>query len=334
MLISENRKSALPRRDRSEGEFVLAVDSGGTKTLCTLARIDQDKQWSILGTGRAEAGNPRAIGLDKSAQTIAHSVRLAKAEAGLDSFPCHRALFAVAGTLHAPIRDELCEQLRRLELAEECFVIPDLIPLLAGCGKHVSIGLISGTGSVGIGRDPTGKYAIAGGWGPLLGDDGSGFSIGRAVLRASLRQLEVGQTAHGLVDTVCKTLQASTSLDVKAVIANAIESRDLVASLAPVVLAAAQDNDPLGQEIVTAAAVDLADIIQTLMNRLAISPDGQVIALSGGILRADSPLTEELAKELAGRGFAVKLDVIDDPISPILNMLAQPELSSEFEILP
>ncbi len=334
MLIRENRKSGLPRQDRSDGELVLAVDSGGTKTSCTLARIGENRKWSILGTGRADAGNPRAIGLEESAKAIAHSVRLAKAEAGLDSFPCHRALFAVAGTLHVPIREDLCRRLERLELAEECSVIPDLIPIVAGCGADASIGLIAGTGSVGIGRDTLGRYAIVGGWGPLLGDDGSGFAIGRAALRACLTHLESGQLSQGLVEEVCRLLQAYTSLDVKTVIANSNDLRELVASLAPIVLAASQRKDPVGLAIVAKAARDLADTVQVLQTRLAIASDKMVIVLSGGILRVDSPLTYELAKELNGRGFQAKLETIDDPILPILNMLTQPKLPSEFEILP
>lgn len=334
MLTHLNITSSMSHRDRSSGELVLAVDSGGTKTSCVLARIGADKQYTILGTGRAAAGNPRAVGLDAAARAIAESVKLAKAEAGIDGFPCHRALFAVAGTLHERIRDGLCQRLGEMELAEECYVVPDLIPLVAGCGSAVSIGLIAGTGSVAIGRDALGRYAVAGGWGPLLGDDGSGFAIGRSALRATLSQLESGESTSGLAKQVCETLGASTSLGMKATLADTADLRELVASLAPIVLSEANGADPLCVAIIAKAATDLAEIIQSLQTRLEIPPAGMNIALSGGILQAKSPLIDQLSEQLNARGFQATLQRIDDPVLPILNMLAQPELPRQSEILP
>lgn len=334
MLIPEDMKSGSTFRDRSDGNLVLAVDSGGTKTSCSLACMGDKEKWTILGTGRSSAGNPRAIGLEASVRAIAESVKLAKAEAGLDSFPCHRGLFAVAGTLHGPIRQDLCRRLTELELAEECFVVPDLIPLVAGSSSAVSIGLIAGTGSVAIGQDSLGRYSVAGGWGPLLGDDGSGFAIGRATLRAALSRLESGKTPSGLVAQVCQALGAYTSSEMKAAITDAADLRALVASLAPVVLTESNQADPLCVAIIARAATDLADMVQSLQTRLQISSEGMTISLSGGILQAKSPLVNQLAKELTVRGFRAKLEQIDDPVIPILNMLAQPELPRQLEILP
>lgn len=334
MLIPEKTTSSSPNRDQSDGELVLAVDSGGTKTSCVLARISANRECTILGTGRSTAGNPRVIGLETSAQAIAESVKLAKAEAGLDSFPCHRALFAVAGTLNEPIRTELCRILSDMELAEECFVVPDLIPLVVGSDSTVSIGLIAGTGSVAIGRDRQGSFAVAGGWGPLLGDDGSGFAIGRAALRATLLSLESGIRAGGLVDQVCQALGADSCREMKTRIADATDLRDLVASLAPIVLSDENATDPLCVAIISKAAADLVEMIKSLRARLHIPTDGIKIAFSGGVLQEQTPLIDQLIRELASNGFKAKLERIEDPTIPILNMLLETDLPMQFEILP
>lgn len=334
MLSPENITSSSANRDHSDGELVLAVDSGGTKTSCVLARIGADKQCTILGTGRSSAGNPRAVGLEASAYAISESVESARAEAGLDSFPCHRALFAVAGTLQESIRDELRRLLSDMDLAEECFVVPDLIPLIAGSEPAVSIGLIAGTGSVAIGRGTQGRYAVAGGWGPLLGDDGSGFAIGRAALRATLRSFECGEMESGLIGQVCQAINATTLGDIKAKIADADDLRKLVASLAPIVLSESNATDPLCVAIVSQAAADLAEMVLSLKARLQIPADGMEIAISGGVLKRNSPLTEQLARELVAQGIEAKLKRVDDPTLPILKMLSQPNLPSRFEILP
>ncbi|MEW4564534.1 BadF/BadG/BcrA/BcrD ATPase family protein [Bremerella sp. JC770] len=319
---------------KSDGELVLAVDSGGTKTSCTLARIDANRQWTILGTGLTTGGNPRAIGVEAAASAIAQSVRLATAASGHERSPIRRALFAVAGTLHQGIRDDLRQRLSALQLAEQCIVVPDLMPLIAGSDLGISIGLIAGTGSVAIGRDSQGKYAVAGGWGPLLGDDGSGFAIGRAALRATLSDLEAGKSIEGLASQVCEALSAYTSQEMKAVVADAADLRALIASLAPIVLADANRSDPLCQSIVTTAAGDLAELIKTLQSRLQLPTDSMQIALSGGLLQANSGLNEQLSKELTAQGIEAQFTLINDPTIPILNMLVQGNVPDSFEILP
>jgi N-acetylglucosamine kinase-like BadF-type ATPase len=81
-------------------------------------------------------------------------------------------------------RRALARRLRRF--APRVLVISDVeAAYLAALGAVPGVLLLAGTGSIALGRDRRGRFARAGGLGPLLGDDGSAFSIGRAWLRAA-----------------------------------------------------------------------------------------------------------------------------------------------------
>lgn len=315
------------------GDLVLAVDGGGTKTICRLARVTFDGQWEVLGSGSAAGSNPRTAGLDEAAQRIATSVKQARNDANLTDTPCQHALLAIAGTLDRTIREQLTHRVTTLDIATHVRVIPDLLPLVA-LEEGPAIGIIAGTGSVGVGRDAGGQLAIAGGWGPLLGDDGSGFALGKAAIRATLKRLEGGTRLSGLATAVCQHFDASTAAEIKAAMAAAVDPRALVAQLAPVVLQQAQQWEPEANAIIVRAASDLADLVRQLHARLALRERDLPVTVSGGLFQAGSLLADELTRAIHNRGFEVALRRVTDPTELVLAMVAQGKVPRQIEVLP
>ncbi|GAA4421163.1 BadF/BadG/BcrA/BcrD ATPase family protein [Bremerella cremea] len=335
VLMATSKQSKLSiSTPPAVGELILAVDGGGTKTRCTLAEVGPLGKWRVLGTGNAGASNPRVVGVDAAAAAISEAVQIAKAEAGLDSFPCHRGLFAIAGTLHLPIRQALSERLAQLELADHEDVMPDLLPLIMDDTKNEVVALVSGTGSVGVGRDLQGNVAIAGGWGPWLGDDGSGFSLGRQALRQTLRALESGTPLSPMQVAICDELEAENAIAIKTRLAEANDQRELLARVAPVVLSTAMQNEPDAQAIVAHGAEELASLVQSVQSRLRLKQNPMRIVVSGGIFQAGGYLRDALQKSLEQKGITPKFTPIDDPTTPILKMLVRGMTSDDYQILP
>src|SRR3990170_4420420 len=78
--------------------------------------------------------------------------------------------------------------MKRIGLKARILIVNDaLVALEAGTPGQPGIVIISGTGSIAYGRNAAGEAARSGGWGHVLGDEGSGYWIGRAALRAVLR---------------------------------------------------------------------------------------------------------------------------------------------------
>ena len=112
-------------------------------------------------------------------------------------------------------RRALARRLRRF--APRVLVISDVeAAYLAALGAEPGVLLLAGTGSIALGRDGSGRWARAGGLGPLLGDDGSAFSIGRAWLRADAipparaRQLATAPDAGARIAALAPTVLRPT----------------------------------------------------------------------------------------------------------------------------
>ena len=140
---------------------------------------------------------------------------------------------------------------RRLRsLATRVRVLSDAqVALLGALGERPGLLLLSGTGSIVVGRDAAGRWARAGGFGPLLGDEGSAFWLGREWLRATTG----GEDFHA----ARRFMRAPDAV-----------SR--IASLAPRVLARARRGDGRARAIVRAGQTALARQALDVSRRLGL----------------------------------------------------------------
>lgn len=278
----------------------LGFDAGGSKTVC----LAGDRS-SVLGRGEGGPANPNVAGLDGFRSALAASARGA-----LDSVGHRRAVAAwigVAGSERPAVRDSL----RRVALealdADEVLISHDARLLLAAAGVRSGIAVVAGTGSSVYGRAADGREVTVGGWGHLLGDEGSGYDIARRALRA------VSQSAdgRGAPTRLSEAIPAALGVeDVAALRERCYPARSVseVAGLARIVLDLAA-GDAVSASIVAAAAADLALAVNTCWRRLNLSPGLPItVVAAGGLLRPGSPLLAELAERLHGqdRGYGVR----------------------------
>ena len=77
------------------------------------------------------------------------------------------------------------------QIAERLMIVNDArLVLAAGTPAGHGVGLICGTGSIAFGRSPDGKMSRAGGWGYILGDEGSGYDIAIQAMRAATQAID------------------------------------------------------------------------------------------------------------------------------------------------
>lgn len=159
---------------------VIGVDAGGSKTAALLA----DLGGIVVAQGSAGGANPHNLGLAAAADQIKAAVNSAWAASQTDSSECLAIYAGVAGVATAAEALVLSKQLTLL--APKVAVGSDLlIALRAALPKGAGVLLLSGTGSAayGIGRNQ--ETAQAGGWGQVVGDPGSGLTLGKAALKAA-----------------------------------------------------------------------------------------------------------------------------------------------------
>ena len=162
-------------------ELVIGIDGGGSKTQALVATLDG----LVLGRGTAGASNYQGVGLLAAQAAIDQAIEAALADTGLPKVVVRSVCLGLAGVGRADDRAIFDDWVRK-RLPGAAFRVANDAELVLAAGSEAGWGLavIAGTGSIAYGRNPAGVIARAGGWGPLLGDEGSGYAIGRAAFRA------------------------------------------------------------------------------------------------------------------------------------------------------
>jgi N-acetylglucosamine kinase-like BadF-type ATPase len=169
--------------------------------------------------------------------------------------------------------------------------------LAAGTPNGWGLALISGTGSIAYGTAPDGVIARAGGWGYLFGDEGSGYAIGVAALRAVAQATDGRATATLLTQAVLThwSLPHATAL-ISHVYRGSV-TRAEIAALARLVDSAATEGDAVADAILRNAAYALALAAATVCERIAL-PGPTPCALAGGVLLGSRNLRAHLESAL------------------------------------
>jgi glucosamine kinase len=173
-------------------------------------------------------------------------------------------------------------------------VVHDTRLVLAAAGLDTGIALIAGTGSVAYGRDTRGREARVGGWGWLLGDDGSGVWVTREAVREVLRRLDTGEPEGAMGEAILAATGARRSGELTGRMHQLREPGEW-AALAGLVFDAA-DRDDGAARIVERAAAELSRLVETVRARLEVTDP---VVIAGGLL-LNQPLLEAALRERLG----------------------------------
>jgi glucosamine kinase len=270
------------------------VDGGGSKTHVIIARADDG---SVVAEAEG-AGSAVAPGhAPESARVIAGAVAaaLAKLEEGERSISL--LVVGVAGVGRKDERDNLAAALEDLDVAEEVVVETDAeIALEDAFNGGAGIILIAGTGSIAHGRGPTGIRARCGGWGPKLGDEGSGAWIGRRALGIVAAAHDGREAPTALTGAILTAAQLNEPEELIPWAA-AADAKTL-AALAPVVFATAA-TDPRAKALVDLAAEELVLHVRALSQQLFGDERADIgVAFAGGLMKKASPLRKRVEHRL------------------------------------
>jgi len=262
--------------------FFLGVDGGQSGTTAIIG----DETGRVLGQGDAGPCNHAGAGEGrvKLERAVRTSLKLACEDAGLDP---NSVQFAVAcfGMSGGP--EDKQEILAALLRAERLLVTTDAVTALAGATAHGrGVITIAGTGSIAFGRNAAGDTARAGGWGYVFGDEGGAFDLVRQSLRASLRMEEGWGPPTSLRATLLQATGTASANQALHLFYTDQWPRSRVATLAPLVDAAALAADAVAAEIVNRAAIDLAMLAASVRQQLWQPGDAVEVAYIGGVFES------------------------------------------------
>jgi N-acetylglucosamine kinase-like BadF-type ATPase len=302
--------------------LVLGIDGGGSKTVCWLTSAEHGAPPTPLGRGLSGPANPQSVGWPAAVTELNRAVDGALADAGMPVAPLAAACVALAGGDRDSVRRPLEQWAAERRLAARFLATHDALPILAaGTPEGHGVALISGTGSFAFGRNAAGTFARAGGWGYLFGDEGSGYAIALAGLRAVAQAADGRGPQTQLTERLLAELQIDAPAKlVEAVYSNAADRRGL-ARLAALILETAERGDTVAVRIVASAANELADMVAAVVRSLALEREQYALALTGGVLIHSANLRSELAKCLATRQCAPgSVQSVPEPVSGAVHL--------------
>jgi N-acetylglucosamine kinase-like BadF-type ATPase len=287
-------------------ELVLGIDAGGTFTRCNIANTSG----RILSAGIAGPSNVNFI----SPSSARRSFEKALTEATC-TISGKIAMAVVAGP-HLP--DKVSALVSHYSKAKTVLLIDEFTAALAaGLCRTGGWGVVvlAGTGSFCKGRTADGKEAYSGGWGPLVGDDGSSYDIARNALRAVARAYDERSEKTLLTDIMLSHLKIQRVPDLKRRLYRPPFKRHKLAALSQFVSQAASRGDRVAKEILRNAGVRLADLAAPVAVALFEDKAPFPIVLSGGVLQGE-PLVASATKEKL-QELRPNAEVIVSPLEPI-----------------
>jgi glucosamine kinase len=273
-------------------QHVIGIDAGGTKTVCLLA--DEDGQ--IVSRARGAGANLQAVG-ELQVEKILHTL-MAQVLGDRRIVPAAICL-GIAGVDRPNDAAIVSDIMHRIGLNSRIVIVNDaLIALETGAPGQPGVVIISGTGSIAYGRNANGEAARSGGWGYVLGDEGSGYWIGRAALRAVLRAADYRGPRTLLTQMLLDHFQVSQpQLLLHEVYHHHLEPA-AIGALATCVQVAFSEGDEAAAGILRGAADELEGSALSVARRLDLIAEPFTFILSGGIFRAVPWLAQELAARL------------------------------------
>ena len=282
-------------------KYYLGIDGGGTKTTAAVS----DENSNIIAKATGKTINFYSVGMEASRRNLKEVIDELIKKLGTD---CFEAAFIGCSALDdeadKATLDALCGGIinaNKIAMNSDVYVA-----LKSANGNCVAV---CGTGSMAVGEKADGSIAVTGGWGHIIGDEGSAYSIAVNALKKCCLLCDKNESAPLLkaaenyfgVDNFRKAID---------IIYSAETAKDFIAGFAANVAALANENCEVSKNIIASEAKAYAQTVITLIGELENCP---VVSLYGGVFQHNPTFRAEFEKELKTVYPEIKTEILDMP---------------------
>lgn len=262
--------------------LVLGIDGGGTHTVALVAEAATG---TVLGRGASGPSNIQAVGVEAALRELEAAVAAAFQSANLPRTKVAAACLGLAGIDLTEGLDIIRGWADAVSLSEKITVANDATLLFAaGTPDGWGLAIICGTGSIAFTLDRNGKDGRAGGWGYLLGDEGSAWQVGLMGLRAACRAADDAGPKTKLLDVFLANLGTRDPRDFIPAVYRGVWDRASIAGLAPLVVEAAEAGDDVAHKLVVQQVTELARTAVAAVDANQLPRLGLPVAVAGGLI--------------------------------------------------
>jgi N-acetylmuramic acid 6-phosphate etherase len=317
--------------------LILGIDGGGSHTRAWLGRMGLEPDGALridrLGIGRSGGSNPRVEGMELACRNLMGAIEAAFASAQLQRRPLDALCMGLAGAGRPEEQRAVGAWVDSQQLAKRVEVCGDVELILDAAGVEVGsdgdsfrlrptdllprIAVLAGTGSNAFAATSLGERCNVGGWGPWIGDEGSGYGIACEGLRLATQAVDQIGPMTGMVDAFNRHWGVTEPRDwISKLYAM---PRQQVASLAVVVFDQAARGDELAGRVIDQGAMALAKLARSLAAQLGC--ERYHLLMAGGLLVGYEQYRQLLLKQLNQPG-AIPV-VIEEPVVGALRRAGQ-----------
>lgn len=271
--------------------YFLGIDGGGTRSTAAVA----DDRGNIVARASGESINYYSVGMDEARKHLAAILAELKNRYGISRFDC---AYIGMSALNQEADNELMQRFaagvvpsRRIMMHSDAYIALNALTF----GKPGML-VISGTGSTAVARDGDGRYLHVGGWGYMLGDQGSAYDIALKGIRSAFRSFE-GMEEPTMLEESVKSHFAVTRLpEMVDVVYNPVIPRHVLAEFAVRVSECAKLGDRTARRILEEAAKDLALHVDALVRKTGMRE--ATVGVYGGVLMNDPHVLDSFKAEV------------------------------------
>ena len=267
-------------------KFIAGIDGGGTKTKVVVASLEGEALLSqVFGPF-----NLNSIGAERFAALLDEICTWLNQQG-----QCLALCIGSAGISNQEMTRLVAERIQRGGIKNWKLVGDQVIALNGALEGRPGIALIAGTGSICFGKNAAGQFARSGGWGHLIGDEGSGYALGRDALTAVARAWD----GWGERTLLSELLASELGLDDQKKIISYTYGGDKsrIAALSRLVEQAAARDDHVALGIICANAVLMTRLVGTVAKQLEL--EAPEVAMLGGLLENETMLRAQFQAEMA-----------------------------------
>ena len=267
----------------------------------------------IVAQSRSGPSNPSRVSFDAVLKALKDAARLALTQARVKPESVAAICAGLAGTGRLESGVQIRATLAVAFPGTAIRICTDLELALSAMPDGPAIVLLAGTGSAAIGRGADGNILLAGGYGPVLGDEGSAYDIGRRAVIASLHERDLHGTDSALGKQILRQLGCSGWVGLQERVRT--NADDVFSKVFPVVAAAADAGDESAKSLLRGASRDLASLAKELADRLDLLETRFNLAKFGGTVGRSKFFDAQLEQDL--RAAVPRAKVGSLPIAPV-----------------
>jgi glucosamine kinase len=288
--------------DRTGARFVMGVDGGATKTLAAVF----DLREQALHLGHGGSSNPDAVGARAATDSLLKATDEALGRAGVACEQLAAAVLAVAGTDTEAVTAQVRES-----RPKGWVVVNDVVGAWAtATGAKPGVGVISGTGSNVFGVGHEARAWRAGGWGHVLGDEGSGYWLAVQSIKAALGDRDRSGPETALSGAVRSFFEVESIEQLASLVYSKPLSKSEIAAFAVETARVAQAGDGVARALYERAALELGARVTAVIQQTCLEGEFPV-GLIGSAFKAGAMFVDPLATAIGRVAPRARVAVVD-----------------------